>query len=289
MLFADASSTTSFFAGPATAAGTPLNTTLRERQLEAGIVVPFQHVRIAHAAFVSMVRSLDEYTTAINVVDRDRTAIRAAWATSSAKLYGYSISPEDGASAGTTVEFVRRALGSFADATTVTADARAYLPGLAPHHVVALRAAGGVSDGDPTVGRTFLLGGSETDLGVASFSSRAIELLRGFPTNTFAGSRVAAMNADYRFPIARPQRGDGTWPLFLHTLSAAIFADAGDAWNGSPRGTAIKTSIGGELSTSIVAGYVYPFTLASGVAWGHDPSTVATGGATVYFRVGKAF
>ena len=289
MLFADASSATSFFAGPATASGTPFNTTLRERQIEAGVVVPFQHVRVAHSAFVSVLRSLDEYTTAASIVDRDRTAIRGAWATSTARIYGYSISPEDGVAAGTTVEVVRRALGSFADATTVTADARAYLPGFASHHVVALRLAGGVSDGDATVGRTFLLGGSETDLGVASFSSRAIELLRGFPTNTFAGSRAAVVNADYRFPIARPQRGDGTWPLFLHTLSGAIFADAGDAWSGSPRGTAIKTSIGGELSTSIVAGYVFPFTLASGIAWGRDPSGVAAGGATVYFRVGKAF
>ena len=288
-LFADASTATSFFAGLPTAAGTPVDTTLREQQVEGGMLLPFAHVRVTHSAFVSALRSQDEYTTGNDLLHRDRTAIRLAWVTSTTKIYGYSISPEDGVALGTTVELVRRALGSDADATTATADVRAYLPGAAPRHVVALRAAAGVSEGDPTVGRTFLLGGSDPDLGVASFNSRAIALLRGFPSNTFAGSRVAVFNADYRFPIARPQRGDGTWPFFLHTLSAAIFADAGDAWSGSPRGTTIKTSIGGELTTAIVAGYVFPFTLATGVAWGRDPSGVAAGGAIAYFRVGKAF
>ena len=38
------------------------------------------------------------------------------------------------------------------------------------------------------------------------------------------------INADYRWPIARPQRGAGTWPLFLHTIHGAVFADAGHAW-----------------------------------------------------------
>jgi hypothetical protein len=73
-------------------------------------------------------------------------------------------------------------------------------------------------------------------------------------------------------------------------ISAAAFADAGDAWSdGGLRAGAIKTSIGGELSTSIVAGYVFPFTVSGGVAWGHDPTGVVGSGVTAYFRVGKAF
>ncbi|HZT75482.1 MAG TPA: BamA/TamA family outer membrane protein [Vicinamibacterales bacterium] len=289
-LFAAASTATSFFAGPPTDAGTPTNATLRERQLEAGVLVPIRHTRVSHSALVSLLRSLDEYTIGGGVVDRDRTAIRAAWATNTSHVYGYSISPEGGVNVGATVEAVRAALGSSADATVATADARVYLPGAAPHHVVALRAAAGVSTGDVSVGRTFLLGGSNTDLGVASFSSRAVGLLRGFASNTFAGRRATVVNADYRVPIARPQRGDGTWPLLLHTLSVAAFVDAGDAWNsGRLRADAIKTSVGGELSTSIVAGYVFPFTLAGGVAWGRDPTGVVGSGATAYLRVGKAF
>jgi hypothetical protein len=289
-LFAAASTATSFFAGPPTEAGTPTDATLRERQIEGGVLVPFRHTRASHMALASMLRSLDEYTLADGVLTRNRTAIRGAWTTTTAHTYGYSISPEGGFAIGGTVDVVPRALGSSADATTVTGDVRAYLPGAAPHHVVALRAAAGSSTGDATVGRTFLLGGSDVDLGVASFSSRAIGLLRGFPSNTFAGRRAAVVNADYRFPIARPQRGVGTWPLLVHTFSAALFADAGDAWNsGALRADAIKTAIGGELSTSLVAGYVFPFTFAVGAAWGHDPTGVVASGATAYFRVGKAF
>jgi hypothetical protein len=288
-LFGAASSTTSFFAGPPTDAGTPVDTTRREQELEGGVIVPIRHTRTSQTLLLSAVRAVDEYALGGDSLQRNRSAIRTAWAGNTAQAYGYSISPEDGVTAGVTAELVRRALGSFADATIVTADARAYLPGLAPHHVVALRAAAGSSNGDATVGRTFLLGGSGADLGVASFSTSAISLLRGFPSNAFAGTRVAVVNADYRFPLARPQRGTGTWPIFLHTLHAAVFGDAGDAWSGAFRSGTIKTSIGAELSTSIVAGYVFPFTFAIGAAWGHDPSGVAASGATMYFRVGKAF
>ncbi len=203
--------------------------------------------------------------------------------------YGYSISPEDGVALGATTEIVRRELGSFADATTTTADARAYLPGLAPHHVVAVRVGGGASIGDPTVGRTFLLGGDFPGDGVTDLSSDAFALLRGFAPNTFAGSRIAIANVEYRWPIARPQRGHGTWPLFLHTLHAAVFADAGSAWTRAFDCGAIKTSAGAELSANLVAGFFAPFTVSVGAAWGHDGSGLVSDRVTAYFRVGKGF
>jgi hypothetical protein len=39
----------------------------------------------------------------------------------------------------------------------------------------------------------------------------------------------------------------------------------------------------------VVAGYVIPVTATLGAAWGHDGSGTASGGATVYFRIGRAF
>jgi outer membrane protein assembly factor BamA len=175
-------------------------------------------------------RALDDFTLPDGAVSLNCTAARAAWSVASAHTYGYSISPEDGAIAGVTAELVRRALGSSGDATAVTADGRVYFPALAPHHVFALRLAGGTATGDPTLGRTFHLGGAGPNIAPIDFGSGAISLLRGFPADSFAGSRVALMNADYRWPIARPQRGAGTWPVFVHTLHAAVFADAGHAW-----------------------------------------------------------
>ena len=152
-----------------------------------------------------------------------------------------------------------------------------------------MRAGGGSSNGDATVGRTFLLGGDSPGDGVADLGSSAFSLLRGFAANTFAGSRVAIANAEYRWPMARPQRGHGTWPLFLHTLHAAVFADAGNAWTRRSDRRAIKSSAGAQLSADVVAGFFAPFTVTAGAAWGHDGSGRVADGVTAYFRVGKAF
>jgi hypothetical protein len=283
------STNTSFFAGPATAAGTPSTATDRQRQVLAGVVVPFVHARVSHAAALVFFRGTDDYTFADRTLTSNRAAIRGAWETTTARTYGYSISPEDGVSVGATAEVVRTSLGASADATTGTVDARAYLPGAARHHVVAARAGFGVSSGDSSVGRTFLLGGASPNPAVADFGSSAIGLLRGFPAASFAGSHVALVNLEYRLPLARPQRGVGAWPLLLHTLHAAAFADAGHAWTRDFDVRAAKTSFGAELSANIVAGFYYPFTLSAGVAHRHDGAGTIPDGAAAYFRVGKSF
>jgi hypothetical protein len=287
--FAAASSATSFFAGPAAANGTPSSATLVERQVESGVLFPIRHELSSHVAQFALARAVDDYSLPGSTFSRDRTAIRTAWETLTARLYGYSISPEDGVAAGATIEAVRKGLGSSADATTVTADVRAYLPGLGAHHVVAARLAAGASSGDASVGRTFLLGGGLSNPSVVDFGAGAISLLRGFASNTFAGSHVALLNLDYRWPIVRPERGVGTWPFFLHTVHAAVFADAGQAWNRAFNAAAMKTSVGAEASTNVIAGYYFPITAAAGAAWGHDGSGAAAGGFTVYFRIGQAF
>ena len=287
--YVSATSETSFFAGPATDVGAPNPATRRERQFEGGVIFPIRHARIQHSARLSVTRSVADYTLGSGAFSRERTPIRAAWQTVTAHTYGYSISREAGIAAGATVEVVRRSLGSFADATTTTGDLRAYLPGLRAHHVVALRAAGGVSAGDATVGRTFLLGGDSAGGGVNDLGSSAFALLRGFAADSFAGSHVALANAEYRWPIARPQRGHGTWPLFLHTVHASVFADAGQVWTRAFPRHAIKSSAGAEISANLVAGFFAPFTTTFGAAWGHDGSGHVADRVTAYFRVGKAF
>ncbi|HEY2908196.1 MAG TPA: hypothetical protein VGJ29_19990 [Vicinamibacterales bacterium] len=287
--FAVVSMQTSFFAGPPTDRGVPTSAVLREQQVEGGVIVPIVHTRSSHAVLASLVRIVDDYTLATRAVSLNRSAARAAWTSTSAHTYGYSISPEAGVTVGATAELIRSAFGAFADATTLTLDARAYVPGLARHHVLALRAAGGSSTGNVNVRETFLLGGPGPNASTIDFSRDAMSLLRGFGANTFAGTHVGVLNADYRLPIARPQRGVGTWPLFLHTIHAAAFADAGNAWTQTFRASDIKTSIGGELSTDLVAGYTFPFTATAGAAWGHDGSGAVRDGAAFYLRIGYAF
>lgn len=261
---------------------------VRSREIEAGAVVPFRRVRISHQAFASIVGTTNRYEVLGEPRSLQRTAVRTGWTTSSAKVYGFSISPEHGVTAGVTAEAAPEALGSSASANAITVDARAYLPGAGRHHVVALRAAAGASNGDRTTRRLFLLGGAAPAGGVLDFDADAISLLRGFESNAFAGSRVALVNADYRWPFARPERGYKTWPLFLHSAHAAVFADLGHAWSGQFDGSDVKASLGGELSADVVVGYSLRLTLAAGGAWGHDAQR-RTDHATVYVRVGHAF
>jgi Tol biopolymer transport system component len=287
--FARAARTTTFYAGPPTDAGAPTNTTAREYQLEGGVELPFIHTRSWHVLYASLLRADDRYDFTEGTASVNRTALRTGWESSTAHVYGYSISPEGGVTLGGTVEATRRAWGSYADATTATADARAYIAGIGPHDVIAIRAAGGASSGSDITGRTFLSGGSAPAPPPLSFDSRALGLLRGFPPDTFAGSRIGVVNAEYRFPIARPQRGHGTFPLFLRAVHAALFGDAANAWTRTFRAGDVKTSAGMELSADVVAGYVLPFTASLGAGWGHDGSGRVSNARTIYLRLGRAF
>ena len=224
------------------------------------------------------------------VLSRTRAALRAGWLTSSAREYGYSISAEDGFSGGATAEIIRSALGADADSTTITGDVRAYLRGLAPHHVVAIRIAGGRSTGDTSVREAFLLGGPGPDITPLDFGRSAISVLRGFGANTFAGTHVALANVDYRLPLAYPQRGSGTWPIFVRSVHTAVFADVGHAWSRTFRTGGSSRPPQARSSHRIwSSGTDFPLTATVGAAWGHDGSGLVSSGATVYFRVGRAF
>lgn len=286
--FVSASSTTSFLAELSADAGSTLRGTVRERQVEGGVLFPIRRVRRTHRVVASLLRSADDYTLPGGRAARNRTAARAGWAMASALTYGFSISPERGAAIGTTAKLVARALGSTAHATAFTADARAYVPGFGAHQVLALRAAAGLSSGDAEARRTFHLGGASPNPSVLDFGRDAISLLRGFASGRFAGSRAAVMNVDYRWPIARPQRGVGTWPLLLHTVHASLFADAGHAWTRRFRVRDVKTAAGAEVSLNLVVGYALPLTVTVGAAWGRDGAARTDGGAA-YMRVGRAF
>jgi hypothetical protein len=258
-------------------------------QLEAGILVPFRRVRISHQALAAVVRTVDDYGFPDASVALNRTAARAGWATSSARFYGFSVSPEHGVTGGATAEIMPEALGANAAASALTGDFRAYLPGARQHHVAALRVAGGVATGEPTIRRTFVLGGSASNPSVLDFDSDAFSLLRGFEANAFAGSRIAVMNAEYRWPLARPERGFRTWPVFLHTVHAALFADAGHTWSRQFRAQDVKASAGAELSADLVVGYSLRMTLTAGGAWGRDGARGGNDAATAYVRIGRAF
>jgi WD40-like Beta Propeller Repeat len=262
---------------------------IREQAVDLGVALPLRRVRTSQT-LLALWRTERSTLAAEGVEDRfNRGAVRLGWSAITARRYGYSISPQDGLAAAISTELARTAFGSDGSGTFARADLRGYLP-LGPRHaVLALRGSAAVSRGDDDVRRTLRLGGAGGDREVLSFDEDATSLLRGFPANSFLGLTVALLNAEYRLPLAYVERGVGTWPLFLRSLHAAAFVDAGHAWSGRLRLGDVKTAWGAEVGADVVAGYVAPFTLTAGVAWGRDGSGAFPRNREIYVRVGRGF
>lgn len=287
LLYASAARDTSFLVGASAVDGELA--TLREHTLEAGIQLPIRRVRHSQRWLLSGTRSTNTLERGAAEDVFRRVSLRTGWAYRSARVYGYSISPEDGVSGGITAEHARGRVGEVDRATTVTADVRAYAPGLARQHVLAMRLAGGSSTGPRQLGRLFRLGGGNPNADTLDFGRSAFSLLRGFAPDSFAGQRVAVMNVDYRLPLARIERGLGTWPFFVRQLHGSVFVDAGHTWSDRFRARDVKTSIGAEAAADVVMGFALPFTFAAGIARGHDGTGRVTDTTTAYVRVGRAF
>jgi hypothetical protein len=265
---------------------------IRTREVNAGALFVIARVRWSQALLTSVNASRDEFscggcedTLPPNV---KRGAIRTGWILDTAKAYGYSISRESGATLRVTWEAAPDALGSDAGNSSATLDARGYFR-LGPQHAaVAVRAAGAAAWGDERARRVFSAAGNGPAASGFDFGRDAVGLLRGFDSDSIVAPHAAVANVDYRLPIVRPQRGVGTLPLFLRSIHAAIFADAGHAWDHGFRTSDIRVSTGAELSIDTVLGYWLPVTFTTGVAWRRDP-VGNHDGVAVFSRIGRAF
>jgi outer membrane protein assembly factor BamA len=221
-------------------------------------------------------------------VTRDRRALWLGWSVSNARSFGYSISREQGGYAGVTTELTRSALGSDGNATAFTADIRGYLRAFPRHGVIAARVAAASSSGDEVARRVFSASGSGPRPAAFAFDTDAIGLMRGFEEGDVIGYHAAVVNIDYRFPLLDVQRGWGTLPIFLRQVHGAVFADVGQAWNGTFNRADLRRSYGAELSFDTVVVNAFPFTLTAGSAWRHDPAGDHRGWVA-FGRVGRAF
>ena len=123
-----------------------------------------------------------------------------------------------------------------------------------------------------------------------AMGQRVVGLLRGLPQDERFGTAVLVANLDYRVPLARVERGIGTWPVFLRDAHGAAFADVGSAGNAMDALPAAAFSMGGELGARVTLGYSWNLSLAAGAAWVRDPSR--SGGPdrlAVFVRTGYAF
>lgn len=258
-----------------------------EHEVQAGVSIPFLHVRHSEQLSLAMAATDTRYRFASTDRTNRTVAARAASAFNSSQRFGYSISRERGVLAGSTIEVASRALGARANATTATADVRAYLPGFGQHHVVAVRGAGGLSNGSDLARQQFSLGALSASSSVTDFGSSALGLMRGGLTTTVGGNRLAVGNLEYRLPLKVVERGRGTLPLLLRTIHASAFADVAQLRGDGRTGAGWTRAFGAELSVDGVAGHGLPFVATVGGAWGRDGSR--PGVSQVYARLSRAF
>jgi hypothetical protein len=242
----------------------------RSQGFFGGVLLPWRRVRVAQSGLAGVEVDQRHLPDAAGVSDRSRNAVRGGWALNSSREYGYSISPEDGVWTAANVEQVTTGLGADGTAFTVTGDWRGYVRGLRRHHVAAVRIGAASSTGDAGMTRTFSLGASGLATSPFAMGQRMVGLLRGLPQDERVGTALLVANLDYRFPVARVERGIRTWPIFLRDVHGAVFADAGSAGQAMDELPAAALSIGGEVATRITLGYSWNLSLAAGVAWVRD-------------------
>jgi hypothetical protein len=259
---------------------------LRTRQLNLQAALPLRRtVRSIQTLSATWRREREEVLGRDRPEDRvDLGGIETAWAVSSARSYPYSISPTEGARLRLAWLHEGRALGSDLSLDKVTADARHYLRVFGERDVLAVRAGGGTTYGEPRFDRSFAVGGYP-DASLFDIVRTNSAVLRGYPDNAFTGRRYAAFNVEYRFPIFSPQRGWHSLPLFLRHFSGSVFFDAAHAWSEEFRADDVKKAVGGSIGLDSAIGFALPLTAQVTLARGLDDR----GDTRAYFRFGLSF
>lgn len=198
--------------------------------------------------------------------------LRASWSYSNVERYTYDISPSAGTALGVTFSLEDPAIGSAFHSVSITWAVRQYLPmPWGEHHVVALRYAGGISEGDPGHRDIFSVGGFPDVSIIDGLLGNLVlggDALRGYPAYDRGGTQYHLAQVEYRFPIWRVNAGVLTLPVYLNRIHGAVYADVGDAFSSSFALDRFRVGVGGHLMIDFTLGYLLPFTLRVGYARG---------------------
>jgi len=174
-----------------------------------------------------------------------------------------------------------KALDGDFDYTTYILDGRKYFK-LSERNILGFRFLGALSQGRDR--EKFSLGGKTRLLG------REETRLRGLSKDVSSGSRLALINAEWRFMLF-PEinwRFRLLWPeIYLKSLQFCLFTDSGAAWN-EPEEirtiSDIKNTIGIGLRINTFLIQMFPFTLRLDYGWRTDKFT-----GKFYFSLGPTF
>ncbi|MBD3307104.1 BamA/TamA family outer membrane protein [candidate division KSB3 bacterium] len=153
-------------------------------------------------------------------------------------------------------------------------EATLYVPSpVGRHHVLAVRALGGLSDGDTLAQGVFQLGGYTLNTQAALIYEPQI-FLRGYEENAFTGDRVALGTVEYRVPIWFLQRTVWRGRILWDSIAGTAFFETGDAWHNADDEASLQSSAGVELTLNLGLRYGrWPLSLSLGFAQGFDEDT----------------
>jgi hypothetical protein len=212
----------------------------------------------------------------------------------SAKFYPKAISPSDGQRFRLVAED-SDILDSDYSGQVYTLDWRGFLS-VGGRHVLGTRLAVGRGTDEPQpfrlggVDEGYMLGSPSTTIVIPTdqiFNKRKYAL-RGYKEGLaeLTGRRMSLAELEWRFPIARIERGYMAPPVGLHNIHGKVFYNIGDAWRDEFESSDLLQGAGMELNTEIIIGYFLLLDLRMGYAHGFD-STL--GDDQVYLSVGGTF
>ena len=257
----------------------------RTRELTLAVTLPIART-LRHAQSVSLAwqRRRETLTGSARDFDRNLGTLEASYLLSNAKQFPLSISPVEGFRLRLAYARELKALGSDFSFSKLTGDLRAYTRVFGERDALAVRLGGGASFGIERFPAFFAIGGFP-DASILDPERTNPAVLRGYSRNQFTGRRFAIANVEYRVPLANPQRGWASLPLFVRHLHAGAFFDAGNAWSGPFRLADVKSSAGVTLGADLLIGHRLPLTTVVGLGRGFSDF----GRTRAYFRTSLAF
>lgn len=229
------------------------------------------------------------------------STVSGSWRFVRARGFAYSISPEDTRYLALTGSVTSSLFGSYVlddagerqafNRAQMVVDYREFVTApWSANHVWAFNVTAGVSVGDQLQYGSFILGGNYGETPWLNVPTEW-KSLRGFPVAADRGDGFYKGSVEYRFPIARLDRGWRTAPVFFKTLHGAAFVDMGDAFFTVDQVAIPRVGAGAELRMTVIAGWGVSFNARVGYA----VAVVGGGGygpldqGSLYVQLGNSF
>jgi hypothetical protein len=219
---------------------------------------------------------------------------RIGYSYTNAEASANAVSTEKGFSIGAGLDYADPIIGSDSTLTAFSASITGYVPmPWSQHHVFALALSGATAIGNYPRRGLYSVGGYADLPLIDAYTSGVRQgafVLRGYAPSQFIGTQYNLLNAEYRFPILYADRGISTLPVFLRTLSGAVFADYGGAFNVIDPDDVLDNyhlGVGAELWLDLVVGYFIGGSMRIGIAKGIDSE--APSGFQTYTVVSSGF